>query len=86
MLSVCILVPFDISSSYWSKGKAKGKTVDNEVFCVLLGVDLTVICCFTCSYCSSFVEVVLPGKVCEETEPGSYFHLKDYFLISVSIN
>ena len=60
-----------------------GKIIDGEVFWVLLGVDLTVIYRFVGSFLSCFGVKVLSCKFCEETEPGSNFHLIDDFLISV---
>ena len=76
---------FVIGSSWLSKGKGKGEVIDSEVFWVFLNVDLTVICCLTGSFLSYFGVVVLRGRFCEGKEPGSNFHLKNYFLISFFI-
>ena len=38
VLLVCVPTSFVIDSSWLSKGKAKGKVIDSEVFWVFLGV------------------------------------------------
>lgn len=81
MLWVCFPTTFHIYSSLINKGKAKGEATDSGVFLILLGVDLTVTCHFTGSFVSYFRLLVLPGKSCEQTEPGSNFHLSNDFLI-----
>ena len=85
LLSICDPTSFATGSSPLDKGKAKGKVIDTGVFCVLLGADLTVLFHFTGSFIPCFGVLVLPGKFCEGTEPGSNLPLKDDFFISISI-
>ena len=81
----CAQPSFVIGFSWLCKGKSKSEVIDSEAFCVYLYLDLTVICRFTGSFLFCFIVKVLPDKFWEREKPGRNSHLKDDFLMLVSV-
>ena len=81
----CAQPSFVIGFSWLCKGKPKREIIDSGAFWVYLRLDLTIICRFTESFLFYFVVKVLPDKFLEREKSGRNFHLKDDFLMSVSV-